>query len=195
VILFFLDTIINACYPLIVYSYHIKKPIGFFYALKNILKNKRKFLPPILVASVIGILLPFPLILFLTETIASGDIFLSAIVAVLILTIIFLVGIGINFVYPIATIGGKGMKSIPISFKSGLKNFRPLSFGIIPFILSVVTALLAVDFFSFESGIISLTGLILFILVRIIIAITSTYTFVLNPVVYLEYVKGFEFEV
>ncbi|MDO8537498.1 MAG: hypothetical protein Q7S21_01305 [archaeon] len=187
-IVFLIDVFVNAMYPLMIADMFDHKKVSMLSSFKEVQKNSSDFLIPIIVSFIISMILILPFTLLFSFSIVSGNPVFIAIAALLSLISVFIISVVFYFIFPVIVLEKKGMQGVWQTLRIGRKHFKEASFGtLITFIFSVLTAVIA----SF-SGFASITGIAsiaLFLFLRILTAIAAAYQIVLNPVLYLEYVR------
>jgi len=181
---FLLDILINGMYPSMVNDYFEKKEISFKTALDKSLKRFFVLLPITLLDVIVFTVISIPLSFALYFALQVNNIFLIIPILLIIGVMIFLTIIIFYFLYPVTMLEKEGIiRTVVHSFKSSYRNLGPVSkASLIPFFISLLNFALA---FLQEN----LGFLILFIVMRFVVALISTYHYVLNPTVYLEYEK------
>lgn len=188
-IAFLIDVFVNAAYPLMIADLFDKKQVSMLSSFKIVKQNSSAFLLPIIVSFLISLILILPFTLFFSFSIVSGDVGLIALASILSIVAVFVVSVVFYFVFPVIVLEKKGMQGVWQTIKTGRKHFKEASIGtIVTFSLSVLTAVIAsLSGFSSITGIASIA---IFLFLRILTAISAAYQTVLNPVLYIEYVKG-----
>ncbi|MFH1544603.1 MAG: hypothetical protein ABIE23_00715 [archaeon] len=191
IIFFLIDTIINASYPFMVKSYYRRERISFSESISMVLKNFSSIVLPIILAFLLSLAVLIPFILLFVFFFISQNALPAMISLLLLIIAAFITSVLVFFIYPVSALEKKGIGSIMHTIRIGRKHAKPVSLGVlIVFALSLTT--LAIGFLGESIGLSSLIGFALFILLRIIVALISTYQMVLNPVLYLEYEKEME---
>jgi len=190
--LFLIDTVVNATYPLMLKAFYEKRKPSFWNSLSHVLKSSPSIVLPVIAAFLISIAVIMPFVLLFVQSFASNNSLNQIVFAILLLAMVFIVSIATFFVYPIAVLEKKGFSSILQSIRSARKNLKPVSIGVlITYALSVGTAFLGViaDSSSLSGSLLSISSLTIFFGLRIITAVTATYSIALNPAIYFEYEK------
>ena len=188
-IIFLIDVFVNAMYPLMVQDFFEKKQVSLLSSFKIVLQNAFSFLVPIIAAFIISMLLIFPFIFLFSLSIVFQNTSFIVFSLILALVAIFIVSVIFYFVFPVIVLEKKGISGIMRSIRVGKNHFREASFGvIITFVLSVLTAVIAS--FSGFASIQGMASIALFLLLRLLTAVSASYQIVLNPILYLEYIKG-----
>lgn len=188
VVLFLIDTIVNACYPFMIDSYYRKERISFPESISIVLKNFSSIVIPIILAFLLCMAVLTPFIFIFVFFFISQNALPAMISLTLLIIAAFIASVLVFFIYPVSALERKGIASIIRTIRIGRKHSKPVSLGVlIVFALSLIS--LAIGFLGESIGLSSLIGFTLFIFLRIIVAFISTYQIILNPVLYLEYEK------
>lgn len=185
----FADTCINAVFPFFVEDYFKRKDVSFLRAIALFRKRAFVAVASPLIAEIAAIslivLLSFPV----SFSIIYGNYVLAFFFMVLELAAIFSLAIIFFLVYPVASLGKSNVpasleKSISLAWKN-LGNIAKLA--AFSFAISIITFIIpfAMEFSigTFEKGLF----LLVFILLRLFVAVFATYQYIINPVYYVKY--------
>jgi hypothetical protein len=190
---YLVDVFVNAAYPFLLEQFFEKKPLSLKQAFNYVSRNLLRILSPIIASIVLILAVSFPFALFLSFSLVLKDSVLIVIAGILAIAVVFVLSAVFYFVYPISVLEKTGLSSLTGSFNELKRNPRPVSFAVlITYALTIATVFLAIGIEAIQFA--GLLGLITFFVLRIITALLATYQMVLNPVVYLEYVKKISFK-
>jgi len=187
--------LVNPMYPLLVQQYYKDKKINFRMAFATVIKHLGTIAPVIFVATllIIAAMLPF-MLLMVTSVIFENTLlfYLSIFIAFVSFFAVFLL---FYLIYPISTLEKFNvMKTLKQTMRSSLKHKRNVAKAFfISLTISGVSYLLGfmIAWNNSPDMIVPKLGLFLvFIGVRILIAIFTTYQYVLNAVFYMGLEKG-----
>ncbi|MBU2099989.1 hypothetical protein KKG83_03905 [Candidatus Micrarchaeota archaeon] len=182
VVVFVIDTIINSAYPLMVGKYLKKENFSVFGSIKTVTENFWKIFIPVAVSLFAGIVVLLPFILLFSFFILQKNFFPALILGFIVLCISILVSVLFYFIYPVASIERKGLKSVVSAVVRAKNNLKKALFGTLVFsFLSIISALIV--FFS-EADAAGVFAVTIFVALRIITAVLATYSMVLNPLLY-----------
>ncbi len=179
VLIFLVDVLVNAMYPVMIRDFKKGKKISFSSAFEFAAKKFPVVLPAMLTVFAIDVVIAIPFSLVFTALILSRNIIGIWLSLLLFLVLSFVFILLFYVIYPVAVLKEKNfIAAIAGTVKIGLSNLKELSIpAIIPFLLSAINFGLA--FYTRNPSI-----LVIFILLRFVMAIIATYHMVLNPTVY-----------
>ncbi len=172
------DVLVNAMYPLMVSDFKQGKKISFRRALGVAATKFTTVFPAVFITE---ILIAVPFALVSTFFILSGNMaaLIGAVLAFFALSFVLIVLFYV--IYPFSVLNEKKsfIEALTGSFKIGRKNIKELSIpSTVPYFLSLVNFVVA-----FKAN--DPTFLIVFVVLRFLIAMLYTYHMILNPNVYL----------
>ncbi len=194
-IVMILDVLANAMYPFMVNDFYSNKPISFRSAFKDSLKKFFVVIPAVLLIEAVTMLIVFLIAIPLSLSLLLRNFLLAGFFFLLFIVILFILFAMFFLLYPVATLEKKNfLTSIIRSISLAKQNVADISKATaIVFFISFITFALAflIDLFSGPEFLFhQIVFWTIFISARLIVALLSTYQYVLNPVFYLEYVKG-----
>ncbi|MDD5162935.1 MAG: hypothetical protein PHD95_01880 [Candidatus ainarchaeum sp.] len=178
-IIIIIDIFTNAMYPAMVRDFFNKKKISFRSAFGSLKGKKIKIFLSIIL---IELLLWLPFVLLAEVLIFTNNKLFLYLFIVVFLVIYLALATIFYFAYPVLVIGENFfLKMFSEAFRmSHGKGSKIIVFSFLPFFISILSFLLA--FLARDPGF-----LLLFILVRFLMALLQTYHMVLNPSIFLKY--------
>ncbi|MDD5148437.1 MAG: hypothetical protein PHH08_03145 [Candidatus ainarchaeum sp.] len=178
-IVFFIDVFTNAMYPEIIRDFFDKKPISFGSAALSI---KDKIIKIFLSIIFIEFLLTAPFSLILAGLLLTNNRVLVYLFIILFLVVYLALAAIFYFAYPVLVLGENFfLKFFSESFRLSSKKMpKILVFSFVPFFISIISFVLA--FLARDPAF-----LLLFIVMRFLMALLQTYHMVLNPSIFLKY--------
>jgi hypothetical protein len=187
--------VLNPMYSLMVHDFFSKKQVVFSKAFKVALKKS-----PMIFAGMVSIILVmlavlFPVFVFYFLALFSNNIFLILLSVFSVFAVSFLLLVVFYLAYPVLSLENLGfVQSMKAIVKLSLKNKRDVSkAAALMYLFSIVSLLLgfAIEFLSSQEFVFAQAVLgLFFIFTRLLLAVFSTYQYVLNPVFYIEKEKG-----
>ena len=178
-LVFFLDIFTNSMYPVMIRQFFRKNPVSLSKASRAVAPNILNIFLSVLI---LVILLAVPLTALSLIAFLSNNIFVILVLAAFALLVSLALTIVFYFFYPVAVLDSVFFfKTFRRSWQmSKGKISKLLVPSLLPFFISISSFALA--FFADD-----LAMLLLFILLRFLIALVQTYHMVLNPSIFLRY--------
>ena len=176
VFVFATEVLINSMYPVMVRDFRAGKRVSFRTAFSFAAK---RFFVVFLAMFAIELAIAVPFALVSTILLLNQNMIALGVAVAAFLAISFLLILLFYTIYPVAVLQEKGFFStLSKTISLGKSNIRELSIpAMIPFSLSLASFLLSIE--------VSNPGvLVLFIIVRFLVAMVATYHMVLNPNIY-----------
>ncbi len=179
-----LDSLINAMYSVLVRDFIARKNISFIKGFKEALNKFFVIIPAIFIELIFFSILTIPFSLALNLFLPSKNIFLIAVSLIGFLLMVFIANALFFLLFPVSVLEKQNFLQVIFrTFSLTKKNSIDISkASVFPFLVSISSWILS--FFADK-----LEFLFLFILLRFLIAVLATYSYVLNPVFYLAYEK------
>lgn len=185
-ILYVMDIVSYAMYPMIVADYRENRPVSLSLALKRSIGAWRVILTLGIVIIVSVAFVSCFSGVAVAAAVLMHNFLLLAFSAMFALAMIILFIITVFFVIPLAIVEGKGVKdSFRESFKLGIK-YRVGLFKLNMIFIVVIAATTALALAEKYGSAVTAASVIAFIALRLITAVVYTYLSVTNPMAYLE---------
>ncbi|MFH1720995.1 MAG: hypothetical protein ABH950_00165 [Candidatus Altiarchaeota archaeon] len=187
IFIYIVDIVSYAMYPTIVLDYQKGKDINLSKSLKIALGAWKTL--AVFALIVFFLLGSFTYLSYVSYQLTLKDNTMTYILPTFLLSTVFLLAFTVLFffVIPIAIVEEKySIYSIKKSIKLGIKHRSDVLKTSIMFLVLVFATLTVASIYELVGGLVAYTALFLYIIGRLIQAVTYTYISIVNPVLYLE---------
>ncbi len=187
--------IVNPMYPVLVQQYYKAREINFSKAFLSVIRRFGTIFPAVLAVAVLVFVAMFPFLFIMISAVLLENDFLFFIAIITAFLSIFIVFILFYLLYPISSLENFDfLKIVRQTVKASLKHKGDIAKAfLISFSISGVSYLLGFVIAGMNDPSLlapKMGVFFIFILVRILIAIFTTYQYVLNSVLYFGLEKG-----
>ena len=179
IFLIILDVLVNSMYPPMIKDFKDGKKVSLRSGL-NVGKKRIFIVLPVIFLT--ALIIEIPLVFFTNYVVKNSIEFNIWLIAPFMILLSFILVIFFYLLYPVSVLENRGVfETIKTTISLSKKNFKKVALGsIIPMLLSLVSIFISFYVFSFPGL------LIVFILLRFLVAIIYTYHMVLDPAIYFD---------